>query len=103
MPCGDDADEDVIDILKRMPKDCEPGETHTFIVCINVALASQNKLLCDPSMSATFVLVLYQQTKTAVLMPCICCAHAGSSRLGCYTKNIRHEHILCVIAYIAFC
>ena len=84
MPCGDDA-EDVIDILKRMPEDCEPGEIHTFLVFITVALASQNKLLCDPSsMSATFVLVLYRQTKTAVvLMPYICCAHAGSSRLGC--------------------
>ena len=82
LPCGDDA-EDVIDILKRIPGDCKPGEIHTFLVFINVALASQNKLLCDPSMSATFVLVLYRQTKTAVLMPYICCAHAGSSRLGC--------------------
>ena len=44
---GDDA-EDVLGILQEMPKDCEPVQIQNFLAFVDIALASQNKLLCDP-------------------------------------------------------
>ena len=44
---GDDA-EDVLGILQEMPKDCQPVQIQNFLAFVDIALASQNKLLCDP-------------------------------------------------------
>ena len=55
MLCGERAAE-ILDILHEMPKEVAEGETdgeevQKFLAFVDVALASQNKLVCDPMLA----------------------------------------------------